>query len=191
MMREGGDNPDEGGYWQNPPNWPTHKGCEALWEELGRTVATFGMLEDTLARAYFHITGQQEPIEGVDPKEQLEAWAADLTGRLPETLKPLADRMKAAWKALDGELTEGRAAMANEIKVLADERNRLCHGAWIAFEHPDRGTVRYFPRNFDVGDVFLDTRSVEDIAEVRRRVTALILEIIADTQRRTNRPFAT
>ena len=196
MMREGDDNPDEGGYWQIPPDWPTHKGSEALWEELGRTVATFGMLEDTLARAYFHVTGQQQLIEGVDPKEQLpkeqlEAWAADLIGRLPETLKPLADRMKAAWKALDGELTERRAAMADEIKILADERNRLCHGAWVAFNEPDRGTVRYFPRKFDVGEIFLDTRSVEDLAGVRRRVTALISEIIADTQTRTNRPFAT
>ena len=190
-MREGGDNPDEGGYWQNPPNWPTHKGSEALWEELGRTIATFGMLEDTLARACFHVTGQQQPVEGVDPKEQLNAWAAELVSNLPETLKPLADRMKAAWKALDGELTERRAAMAHEIKMLADERNRLCHGAWIAFDEQDRGTVRYFPRNFDVGEIFLETRSVEDLAEVRRRVTALINEIIADTQRRTNRPFAT
>ena len=190
-MKEGGDNSDEGGYWQIPPDWPTHKGSEALWEELGRTVATFGMLEDVLARAYFHVTGQQQPIEGVDPKEQLEAWAADLIGRLPETLKPLADRMKAAWKTLDGELTERRAAVAHEIKKLADERNRLCHGAWITFDEPDRGTVRYFPRNFDVGEIFLETRSVEDLAEIRRRVTALIVEIIADTQTRTNRPFAT
>ena len=81
--------------------------------------------------------------------------------------------------------------MIHEIRMLSDEGKKLCHGAWMAFEEPDRGTVRYFPRNFDVGEIFLETRSVEDLAEVRRRVTALISEIIVDIQTRTNRPFAT
>ena len=39
-------------------------------------------------------------------------------------------------------------------------------------------------------EIFLETRSVEDLTEVRWRVTALINAIIADTQTRTNRPFA-
>ena len=51
-------------------------------------------------------------------------------------------------------------------------------------------TVRYLPRYFNVGEIFLKARSVEDVAEGSRRVTSLINEIIADTQRRTNRPFA-
>ena len=174
----------EGGYRQNPPNWPTDKGSEALWEELGRTVATFGMLEDTLARAHFHVTGQQKPVDGVELEQQVEAWAAQLISSLPETLKPLADRIEAAWKALDGELTDGHGAIANEIRILADERNRLCHGAWIAFEQPDQGTVRYFARKFDVGGVYLETRSVQDLAEIRGRVKAVIEDVIADTEGR-------
>ena len=188
-MRRGGDNPDEGGYWQNPPNWPTHKGSEALWEELGRTVATFGMLEDTLARACFHVTGQQRPVEGVDPKAQLDAWAAKLIGSLIEPLKPLAHRLEAAWKALDGKLSDRRAEIIQEIAMLADERNRLCHGAWIAFDEPDRGTVRYFPRKFDVGGDYLATRSVQDLIEIRGRVAAIIEDVIADTEARTGYPF--
>ena len=188
-MNESGDNPDEGGYWQNPPNWPTHRGSEALWEELGRTVASFGMLEDTLARAHFHMTGQQQLVEGVDPKEQLDAWAARLLRGLTEPLKPLADRLEAAWKALDGELSDRRAEIAQEIRMLADERNRLCHGAWIAFDEPDRGTVRYFPRKFDVGSDYLAARSVQDLTRIRSRVVAIIEDVIVDTEARSGCPF--
>ena len=188
-MREEGDNLVERGYWQNPPNWPTHKGSEALWEELGRTVATFGMLEDTLARAQFAVTGQQQQVEGVELERQMQTWASELIKGLIEPLKPLGGKLAAAWKAADGELTDGHRAIANEIRVLADERNRLCHGAWIAFEQPDQGTVRYFARKFDVGGVYLETRSVQDLAEIRGRVKAVIEDVIADTEARTNRPF--
>ena len=42
-----------------PAEWPTHRGTPAFWEELGRTVAAFGFLEDTLAKATHAPQGQR------------------------------------------------------------------------------------------------------------------------------------
>jgi len=39
-----------------PTGFPTHKHPSEFWEALGRTVATFGFLEETLGKAIFAFT---------------------------------------------------------------------------------------------------------------------------------------
>ncbi len=60
-----------------PAHYPTHLHDATFWESLGRAVATFGFLEEVLARAIFAFTGTKpysevEVIEKafgrVDPK---------------------------------------------------------------------------------------------------------------------------
>jgi hypothetical protein len=36
-----------------PPLFPTHRHSSMFWESLGRTVATFGFLEEVLGKAIF------------------------------------------------------------------------------------------------------------------------------------------
>ena len=45
------------GQWQCPADWPTHRGSKELWEELGRTLGAFSMLENIRSRAFRAITG--------------------------------------------------------------------------------------------------------------------------------------
>lgn len=40
-----------------PENFPTHRHAGAFWEALGRSVATSGFLEETIAKAIFAFTG--------------------------------------------------------------------------------------------------------------------------------------
>jgi hypothetical protein len=39
-----------------PASFPTHRHSAAFWENLGRTVATFGFLEEVLGKAIFAFT---------------------------------------------------------------------------------------------------------------------------------------
>ena len=171
------------------PNWPTHHGSAAFWEELGRTVATFGMLEDTLGMALCVVTGQEPAAEGEALQRQLNEWAERVLRNLKRALCPLANQMEAAWATREGGLTENQAAIIAEDKALAKERNRLCHGAWIAFGRGDEGTVRYFPRKDETRGGHLKTRSLQALAETRERVAGVTKAVIADTEALTNRPF--
>jgi hypothetical protein len=53
---------------QLPPSFPTQAHAPAFWEALGRAVATFGFLEETLGKAIFAYTGMREI-----PEEQINA----------------------------------------------------------------------------------------------------------------------
>ncbi len=67
-----------------PTNFPTHRHTPEFWEALGRTVATFGFLEEALGKAIFSFTGTRQ----ISPDEldgAYEKW-------LPTLEKALIDR---------------------------------------------------------------------------------------------------
>ncbi len=43
-----------------PPGFPTQAHSPPFWEALGRAIATFGFLEETLGRAIFAYTGMRQ-----------------------------------------------------------------------------------------------------------------------------------
>jgi hypothetical protein len=73
-----------------PPSFPTQAHAPAFWEALGRAVATFGFLEETLGRAIFAYTGMREI-----PEEQINAayekWTLTLQHALSDALGNLID----------------------------------------------------------------------------------------------------
>ena len=57
--------------------FPTHLHPAEFWEALGRVVATFGFLEETLGKAIFSFTATREY-----PEEELEPAFAGWRGNL-------------------------------------------------------------------------------------------------------------
>jgi hypothetical protein len=45
---------------QLPTQFPSHLRDQRFWEELGRTIATFGFLEEVLAKAILLLRGTRE-----------------------------------------------------------------------------------------------------------------------------------
>ncbi len=74
---------------------PVHDPTVQLWEQIGRAVATFGMLEDLLPRALYIITGYQRVDETEDTNQQVEEWCARLIKSMSDTLGGLA--LSAVW----------------------------------------------------------------------------------------------
>lgn len=68
-----------------PALYPTHLHRPEFWEVLGRTVATFGFLEEVMAKAVFALTGTREI-----PEEELtatfEKWIPKLERALSDPL---------------------------------------------------------------------------------------------------------
>ena len=161
-----------------PENWPTHRGSPELWEELGRAIASFSHLEDTLARAYFGLTGTKT-FETVDQAEAaFPQWAKELTQSLTDSLYALTSKL---GKAFDDDDRVPRAvasdiiARLNELRVW---RNALCHGAWQDFSADGSSQLRYYGKTahgveqLDVGP------TLEKVSTIRLETIELTLDIM-------------
>jgi len=128
-----------------PNEYPTHLHQSKFWAELGRTIATFGFLEETLGRAIFAINLTTEYDEK-DIAKALDKWKSTLPLNLTDTLPPLAERFEAGVKGHQ-EANKARAAhIAAEVKRLAEIRNALCHGSWRKPDVQDKSQLHYMAK---------------------------------------------
>jgi hypothetical protein len=75
-----------------PPGFPTHFHSPQFWEELGRAIATFGFLEEVLAKAIFAFTGTK-PYSEEEIKNAYEKWTTVLEKAMYGQLSGLIDVM--------------------------------------------------------------------------------------------------
>ena len=164
-----------------PAGWPTHKGTPAFWEELGRTVGTFGFLEDILARAYFALTATHEYAVTDEAEATLQKWRKNLEGSLTDTLASLASKIGEAFENDDRVPPDVGSAVVRRLDELRTWRNALCHGDWVQFEADGSARLRHF-RKEEGGPKTLDIRlSLEDIANIRAEtvdITVLVMNTV-------------
>ena len=119
------------------PHFPTHNHDTAFWESLGRTVATFGFLEEVLGKAIFSFTATKPyPADTID--DELKKWLPKLERALSDPLGGLITSYEKAVKD-----HPDAADICNELDKLIPElrdasmfRNVLCHGSWS--QPPDK-----------------------------------------------------
>lgn len=112
-----------------PRGFPTHRHASNFWQALGRVVATFGFLEETLGKAIFSFTAMRSY-----PDDQLDgayrSWLRTLERALSD---PLGNLIGSYGKAVRD---HGEASIANLDELIADlraasvVRNVICHGSW-------------------------------------------------------------
>ena len=130
-----------------PHRWPTHRCPAEFWEELGRTIATFGFLEDCLKRANLAVTATRK-YESVEEAEAAFArWERDLEKSLDESLRILIKRFVCALNHDDRFRQDYVSKIEKRLNEVADWRNALCHGSWTDY-NPKSGmaTLRHWPR---------------------------------------------
>ena len=129
---------------ENLPEWyPTHIQDTKFWEALGRTVATYGFLEETLGKAIFAFTATREFADDEIPAA-FEKWCGQLPAMLSDSL---------------GSLIEKRL------------RDVFCHGSWQKPDEYGRSIPFFVNRKIEifqepVNDQYLDQvrRHVVDLA---------------------------
>ena len=164
--------------WDAAPNWPTQRGSDQFWEELGRTVATFGMLEDTLTRSYFIVSGHRRVEENENPQVLLDTWYDVLVATLSDPLGTLTKKLNREWKRQNGDQADEKRRIILELKALGRERNKVCHGAWIGFEENDTGTIRFFAKGREREGNHRQRLSIDDIRAVRNRARNCIGDLM-------------
>ena len=156
---------------------PLHDPTGPFWEEIGRTIATFGMLEDLLPRALYIITGHERVDEAEDAKQQVEEWCAELIKSMSDTLGGLAHSLEAAWKERDGELNPENADTVKEIKALAKVRNRVCHATYQDFMAPDVAQMSDGANDSEIDNPAREANAIGTLQDTRLGVVAAIAEL--------------
>lgn len=118
-----------------PPLFPTHRHSVMFWENLGRTIATFGFLEEVLGKAIFAFSATT-PYPESEVEAAFEKWLPTLERALIDPLGGLVDaygkavrnNSEATITNLDDLLSELRKASVirtSYAMVLGGRRTRM------------------------------------------------------------------
>jgi hypothetical protein len=111
--------------------FPTHLHSAAFWENLGRTVATFGFLEEILGKAIFAFTATTRYPES-EADVAFKNWLPTLERAL---IDPLGGLIHAYGKAVRGNSEATITSpdlddLLGRLREASGHRNVLCHGSW-------------------------------------------------------------
>lgn len=158
-----------------PANYPTHKHAGEFWEALGRTVATYGFLEETLGKAIFSFTALQHIPDG-ELEAAFERWLPTLERALTD---PLGGLIASYAKAVR---TNSKATLANLDDLLEDLReasairNVLCHGSWRLPDDQGRSLPFFVSKKKEAFETPVD---VAFLRKVQRHVVELACAVIS------------
>lgn len=156
------------------PKWPTDQFTGAFWEQLGRTIATFGLLEEVLGKAIFAFTATTSFNE-TDAAEYLAKWDRQLHQALTDTLWPLAEVYGKVVRDHQESDFENVDELVDDIKMASKIRNALCHGSWRTPDSSGTADLYYF----DKKDGRFDTRvDIDWLHRVQSHVVELICSVI-------------
>jgi hypothetical protein len=112
-----------------PPLFPTHRHNPEFWEYLGRTVATFGFLEEVLGKAIFSFPAttryQESEIDAA-----YKSWLPTLERALTDPLRNLIDAYGKAVRNNSAASNENLDDLLGKLKEASTIRNVLCHASW-------------------------------------------------------------
>jgi hypothetical protein len=141
---------------------------------LGRTVATFGFLEETLGKAIFSFTATREIPED-QIQAEFEKWLPTLERALSDPLGGLIDAYGKAVRNNKAATITNLDNLLEDLRKAAVLRNVLCHGSWRV---PDR-QCRSVPFFVDKKNRIFETPiDVAYLCQVRRHVVELICNVI-------------
>jgi hypothetical protein len=157
-----------------PLNFPTHRHNSEFWELLGRSVATFGFLEETLAKAIFAFTGMQEVPED-QVESRLEEWYKTLEKALKDSLGGLISAYATAVKSHAKADTGDFDKLVSALREAALIRNVVCHGAWRPPDAQGRSAPFFVDKKLRVFDDRVDAGYLR---QVQRHTVELICSVV-------------
>ena len=157
-----------------PHNFPTHKHDGAFWEALGRAVATFGFLEEVLAKAIFALTATRIYRED-ELQDAYAKWLPTLKSALSDPLGGQIATIEKLAKANPDEALAQLGTLAPDLRNVSKIRNVLCHGSW---QLPDSGagSVPFFVNS--QAERFVTPVDLEFLAQTQRHVAELACEVV-------------
>lgn len=155
--------------------YPTHLQPASFWEELGRTIATFGFLENCLTKAIFAYGMIKEFDDDDELEEAYMAFIREMEKTLSDALGALIEKFRRSVEAHREPPFDGFDKLITKLQNAKEYRNVISHGFW---QHPD-GESRSLPffvnRKGEIYDQPMDTNF---LASIRHHVVELSCEVI-------------
>ena len=157
-----------------PSMFPTHLHAPEFWEQLGRTVATFGFLEEVLGKAIFALTGTRRYGETAR-QEAYEKWLPTLERALSDPLGGLIGFYGKAYRSHPDGNYENFDDHIHALRETAKLWNVICHGSW---RRPDASgkSLPLFVNNKK--EVFTSPIDVEYLRQTQTAVVEMICNVM-------------
>lgn len=157
-----------------PRQFPTHRHDPKFWEALGRTIATFGFLEETLGKAIFAFTATRK-YDDSEIEVAFEKWLPTLERALSDPLGSLIGSYEKAVRDNPGATISNLDELIDDLRKAADIRNVLCHGSWRLPDEVGR-SVPFFVNQKK--EVFKTAVDVAFLQQTQQHVVELICAVI-------------
>ena len=157
-----------------PKMFPTHSHDPKFWESLGRAVATFGFLEETLAKAIFAFTATK-PYSDEEVIKALDEWGPKLKKALSDQLWNLIKTYENAVREHPEAIIENLDELLDQLKEAAKIRNVICHGSWRSPNSEGASVPFFVNRQQERFDTAVD---VSYLLQLQKRVSKLICAVI-------------
>lgn len=157
-----------------PINYPTHRHDAKFWEALGRTVATFGFLEEVLARAIFAHTATRRISES-EIEAEMKRWLSTLERAISDPLGRLIDSYRKAVQENNSANTANLDELVASLRKAAEIRNVICHGSWRPPDSQGRSIPFFISSDQRIFETPIDAVYLETL---QRHVTKLVCHVI-------------
>ncbi len=157
-----------------PVGYPTHKHDERFWERLGRTVATFGFLEEVLSKAIFSFTATTNYTEE-EIEIEFEKWLPKLERSLSDPLGGLIDTYGKSVRDNQEATIENLDDLLIDLREASKIRNVICHGSWKMPDLNGASIPFFVNRQKEIFETPVDVGFLE---QVREHTVSLICAVI-------------
>lgn len=157
-----------------PTDFPTQAISPRFWEELGRTVATFGFLEEVLGRAIFAFTATRS-YSPEEVEAAYERWLLTLEKALSDPLGRLISSYGKAVKEHDEAEIANIDALLDDLRNASKLRNVLCHGSWRMPDAQGKSVPFFVTQTNEIFETPIDEAV---LSQLRRHVVGLICRVI-------------
>jgi len=162
-----------------PQHYPTHAMAPEFWERLGRTVATFGFLEEVLGKAIFALTTTKDlPDDPEALAQEYNKWIGTFERALTDQLRGLIDSFGKAIR------NNGNATIINPDELLSHMmgaaiiRNTLCHGSWRTPDADGRVVPFFVNRKLEVWDVAIDAAYLDRVRKATLEMACGVIDTV-------------
>jgi hypothetical protein len=157
-----------------PEDFPTHRHNGEFWEALGRTVATFGFLEEVLGKAVFSFTAtRQIPEDQI--QAEFEKWLPTLERALSDPLGGLIDAYGKAVRNNKAATITNLDSLLEKLRNAATLRNVLCHGSWRGPDEQGRSVPFFVDKKNRILETPID---IAYLRQVQQHVVELICNVM-------------
>ncbi len=160
-----------------PPQFPTHRHQPEFWEGLGRVVATFGFLEDTLGKAIFALTAtRQYPEDEIE--EEYRKWLPKLEKALMSTLNPLIDTFAKEVRDHPSTTISNLDELLEDLRKAATFRNVFCHGSWPPPDENERSVPVFVNRQKMYFDTPVDLKLLAQMQAFTAELCGEVINVV-------------